>query len=82
MAFGHHRALGAQHLVGADLHAPDLQHVLELRGVLDLHLQEQDRLVGRDVVVLALLPLLAGVLLLRALAASVGDEVDVLARRR
>jgi hypothetical protein len=80
MAFGTTELSARSTLWAPDLHAPDLQHVLELRGVLDLHLQEQDRLVGRDVVVLALLPLLAGVLLLRALAAAVGDEVDVLAR--
>ena len=38
-----------------DLDAPDLEHVRELRGVLDLYLQEQDLLLTRDVVVLALL---------------------------
>src|SRR4051812_20020088 len=27
---GHHRALGAEHLVASDLHAPHLEHVLEL----------------------------------------------------
>src|SRR5918998_538572 len=73
-----HRAHGAQHLVAADLHAPHLQHVLELRGVLDVHLEEQDRLPGRDVVVITLLPLLAGVLLrIVARATPVGDDVDV-----
>src|SRR5215208_6854706 len=77
---GYHRALRAQHLVPAYLDAPDLEHVLELRSVLDLYLQEDDRLVGGDVVVLALLPLFAGVLLFRALAAAVGYKVDVLAR--
>jgi hypothetical protein len=65
--------------VPANLHAPDLEDVLELRGVLYLDLQEDDRFVGGDVVVLALLPLFAGVLLLRAPAAAVGYKVDVLA---
>jgi hypothetical protein len=60
--------------VGADLHAPDLRHVLEPRSVLYLNLLEEDRLVGRDVVVLAPLPLLAGVLLLRATAAAVVND--------
>src|ERR671910_1678351 len=77
---GYHRALRAQHLVPAYLHAPYLEHVLELRSVLDLYLQEQNLLLLRDVVVLALLPLLPRVLLLGAVAAAVDDQVDVLAR--
>src|SRR5829696_8714701 len=59
----HHRALGAQHLVPADLHTSHFEHVLELRGVFDVNLQEQDRRPGWDVVILALLLLLSGVLL-------------------
>src|SRR5215212_11314874 len=74
---GHHRALGTQDLVAADLNALHLQHVLELRGVFHLYLEEEDRLACRDVVVLPLLLLLAGVLLLGAVAAAVGDQVDV-----
>jgi hypothetical protein len=69
-----HGADGPEHLVAADLHSPGLQHVLELRGVLDLDLLDEDRLAGRDVVVLAPLPLLAGVLLLRATAAAVVND--------
>src|SRR5215204_1786841 len=79
---GHHRALGTQDLVAADLHALHLQHVLELRGIFYLYLEEEDRLACRDVVVLALLLLLAGVLLLGAVAAAVGDDVDVALVRR
>src|SRR5215213_4591661 len=71
------RAYGTQHLVTSDLDAPHLQHVHKLRGVLDLHLEEQNRHPRRDVVVLALLPLLPGVLFLGAVAAAVGDEVDI-----
>src|SRR5215208_5302064 len=77
---GDDRTLGPKHLVPADLHAPDIKHVLELRGVLHVDLEEEDLLAGRDVVVLALLSLFAGVLLFRALAPTVGNEVDVLAR--
>src|SRR5215212_8676265 len=51
---GHHRALGTQDLVAADLHALHLQHVLELRGIFYLYLEEEDRLACREVVVLAL----------------------------
>ena len=79
---GDDRALRAQHLVSPYLDAPDLEHVLELRSVLDLYLQEQDPLLTRDVVVLALLPLLPGVLLLGAAAAAVGDEVYLTPPRR
>jgi hypothetical protein len=64
--------------VAANLHAADLQHVGELGGILDVHLQEEDRLVIGDVVVLALLPLLAGVLRrVVARAAPVGNDMDV-----
>src|SRR5215210_8109467 len=77
---GDDRTLSPKHLVPADLHAPDLKHVLELRGVLDVDLEEEDLIAGRDVVVLALLSLFAGVLLLGALAPTVGNEVDVLIR--
>src|SRR5215212_789722 len=74
---GHHRALGAQHLVPADLHAPHLEHVLELRGVLHVDLEEQDREVFGYVVVLALLLLLFSVFSLVARLAPVGDDVDL-----
>src|SRR3712207_5880287 len=77
---GHHRALCAQHLVVADLYAAHLQHVLELGGVFHSDLQEKDRLVSRDVVILALLFLLCVVLALVASSASMGDYVDLLAR--
>ena len=40
MALGTTELIGAQHLVAADLHAPHLQHVLELRGVLHVDLEE------------------------------------------
>src|SRR5215210_2037304 len=63
--------------MASDLDAPHLEHVHEFRGVLDLYFEEQNRHPWRDVVVLALLPLLPGVLLLGAVAAAVGDEVDV-----
>src|SRR5829696_2426761 len=80
---GHHRALGAQHVMAADLHAAYLEHVLELRGVLHVDLQEEYGLTWRDVVVLALLLLLAGVLLgVVARAAPVGDDVDLSLPRR
>jgi hypothetical protein len=55
---GHHRALGAQHLVVADLDALHLQHIRKFGGVIHVDLKEEDRLAGRDVVILALLPLL------------------------
>src|SRR5215208_1403489 len=80
---GDDRALGTQDLVAADLHALHLQHVLELRGIFYLYLEEEDRLACRDVVVLALLLLLAGVLLgVVAAAPPVGDDVDVALVRR
>src|SRR5215210_6473857 len=63
--------------MASDLDAPHLEHVHEFRGVLDLYFEEQNRHPWRDVVVLALLPLLPGVLLLGAVAAAVGDEVDI-----
>jgi hypothetical protein len=64
--------------VSADLDAVHVQHVGELGGVLDVNLQKEDRLVVGDVIVLALLPLLAGVLRrVVARAAPVGDDVDV-----
>src|SRR5215212_7135883 len=73
---GNDRANGAQHLVAADLHSLYLQHVLELRGVLDIDLEEEDRFPRRDMVVLALLLLLAAVLLrVVAGAAPMGDDV-------
>src|SRR5215210_2352799 len=77
---GDDRTLSPKHLVPADLHAPDLKHVLELRGVLDVDLEEEDLLAGWDVVVLALLSFFASVFLFRALAPAVGNEVNVLAR--
>src|SRR5829696_2540875 len=74
---GHHRALGPQHLVPADLHAAYLEHVLELRGVLHVDLEEEDREVFRYVVVLALLLLLFSVFSFVARLAPVGDDVDL-----
>jgi hypothetical protein len=60
-----------------DLDASHLQDVLELRGVLHLDLEEEDRDFTRDVVVLALLLLLQPVLVLVARLAPIGDEVDL-----
>src|SRR5215213_2812076 len=80
---GDHRAYRSQHLVSADLHASHLQNVLELRGVLHIDLQEEYGLTWRDVVVLALLLLLAGVLpRVVARAAPVGDDLDLALLRR
>src|SRR5215203_1075918 len=78
------RAFGAQHLVAVDLDAPHLEHLLELRRIANVDLQEQDRYVLRDVVVLALLFLLRGVLLgvVHPSLASVGEDVDLLAFAR
>src|SRR5215207_8154795 len=53
----------------ADLDTPNLQHVLELRGVLHVDLE--------DVVVLALLLLLQPMFALVASLAPVSDEVDL-----
>src|SRR4028118_1529976 len=61
----------------ADPHPPDLQHVLELRGVGDLHLEEQDGFAFRDAVVLALLGELAVVLPGVVAGAAVGHDPDL-----
>ena len=67
-------AFGAQHLVAVNLDAPHLKHLLELRRVANVDLQEQNGYVLRDVVVLALLFLFRGVLLgvVDSFLASVG----------
>src|SRR4029453_15269904 len=39
---GYTRALGAQDLMASDLHAPHLEHLLELRGVFHGDLYEED----------------------------------------
>src|SRR5829696_1411491 len=72
---GHDRAHRPHHLVAVDLYPLDLQHVLELRGVLHVHLQEYDGDFPRDVVVPALLDLLVVVFRLVARLAPVGDDV-------
>jgi hypothetical protein len=64
--------------VTADLDAVHFQHVGEPGVVLDSNLQKEDRLIVGDVVVLASLPLLAGVLRRGvARAAPVSDDVGV-----
>jgi hypothetical protein len=57
-------------LLTSDLNFSYLEYVHELRGVLNLYLEEEILLSRRDVVVLALFPLLPGVLLLGAVAAA------------
>src|SRR5215210_6831013 len=74
---GHNRAHRPHDLVAADLHPLNLQHVLELRSILHVHLKEYDGDVGGNVVVFALLRLLVVVFCLVARLAPVGDDVDL-----
>src|SRR5919107_932188 len=63
--------------MAANFHALHLEHILELRGVIHVDLQEEDGLARRDVVVLALLSFLQVVLALVARLAPVRDDVDL-----
>src|SRR5918997_3520883 len=63
--------------VATDLYALHLEHILELRGVIHVDLQEEDWYIRQDVVVLALLSFFQVVLALVARLAPVGDDVDL-----
>jgi hypothetical protein len=81
MAFG---TVELSVLIAVDLDAPHLQHLLEVRRVAHLDLQEEDRYLLRDVVVLALLFFLRDVLLgiVDCSSAPVGDDVNLLSFTR
>src|SRR5919107_1128736 len=63
--------------MAANFHALHLEHILELRGVIHVDLQEEDWYIRQDVVVLALLSFLQVVLALVARLAPIGDDVDL-----
>src|ERR671921_1121152 len=63
--------------MAANFHALHLEHILELRGVIHLDLQEKDWYIRQDVVVLALLSFLQVVLALIPRLPPVGDDVNL-----
>src|SRR5918998_6846105 len=65
----------------ANLYAPHLEHILELRRVLHVHFQEEDWYIRQDVVVLALLFFFQVILALVTRLAPVGDDVNLTSAR-
>src|SRR5918994_3955260 len=63
--------------MAANFYALHLEHILELRGVIHVDLQEEDWYIRQDVVVLALLSFFQVVLALIACLAPVSDDVDL-----
>src|SRR5918997_7028336 len=67
--------------MAANFHALHLEHILELRGVIHVHLQEEDWYIRQDVVVLALLSFLQVVLALITRLPPVGDDMNLTSAR-